>query len=93
MISIAIDEEKCIGCRACEIACSHHHKKVFDPEISSIEIHIRGKDMNISAVLHKKGGTNNHLACDRCETETEPLCFKYCDWDAVKMVEQPEEDI
>ena len=88
MFSIVIAEEKCVGCRACEIACSYHHRKVFDPEISSIEIYMEGKEQSIAAVIHREEGGNNHLACNQCGGETEPLCSKYCDWDAVQVVQR-----
>ena len=88
MFNIIIDEAKCTSCMACEIACSYHHKKVFDPGISSIEIHKHGeKEESISIILHKavpdtaaKGsaGKNGHLSCDYCQGENEPLCVRYC---------------
>ena len=88
MFNIIIDEGKCTGCMSCEIACSYHHKKVFAPGISSIEIHKHGeKEESISIKLHKavskmvsKGSTgkDGHLPCDHCQGESEPMCVRYC---------------
>jgi Fe-S-cluster-containing dehydrogenase component len=85
-IRIDIDKEKCNGCRGCEVACSYHHRKVFDPEISSIEIRLIGKELNLSTIIHSKEGETKHLACDGCQTESQPLCVKYCDLDAITII-------
>ena len=86
VVRIVIDEEKCTGCRVCEIACSYHHKKIFDPQISSIEVYPPGKGEILSTVVHRRGGKSGHLPCDQCAGEDQPLCLKYCDWDAIDVV-------
>ena len=74
---IVIETEHCAGCRTCELACSYHHKKVFSPSISSIEITDRLPKPSC-AVSFYLTNTDGHLACDICEGEDEPLCLKYC---------------
>lgn len=65
---------KCTGCRNCEIACSYHHRKVFSPEIASIEVRKRGEgEFGIVLYLQAEDG---HMACD-CEHGYE-FCLKYC---------------
>jgi Fe-S-cluster-containing hydrogenase component 2 len=41
---VSFETEICVGCRTCEIACSYHHKGVFMPSVSSIEIINRPED-------------------------------------------------
>jgi Fe-S-cluster-containing hydrogenase component 2 len=74
--------EKCTGCRACEIACSFHHERIFSPTISSIEIHRDLEKGKMAITIYdRKVGT--HHACDECEGEKEPLCVKYCTTKAI----------
>jgi len=72
---VTFDTQECGGCRTCEIACSYHHRKVFSPSISSIEVTDRPLGFTVSFYT---ADTNGHLACDRCKGEDEPLCLKYC---------------
>ena len=86
MFQIAIDPFRCVACMMCELACSYHHKKYFDPQISSIEIKMTGKEMILTGIVyHQK--SNTHIACDQCKGESGPLCIKYCEWDAIKILE------
>ena len=75
MNRVTFETSGCTGCRTCEIACSYHHKKVFSPSISSIEITDRPLAFAVSFYI---ANANSHLACDRCKGEDEPLCLKYC---------------
>ena len=77
MNKVAFETTECGGCRTCEIACSYHHRKVFRPSISSIEVTDRPEKLGF-AVSFYIGSANDHLACDRCEGEDETLCLKYC---------------
>ena len=74
---VTFDTQECGGCRTCEIACSYHHRKVFSPSLSSIEVTDKPEKLGF-AVSFYTADTNGHLACDRCESEDEPLCLKYC---------------
>jgi len=68
--------EKCVGCRACEIACSYYHRKIFSRKIAtSIEVKRRPKEGKFGIVLHRQT-ENKYLACD-C-TEGSEFCLKYC---------------
>lgn len=75
--NIRISNQECTGCRACEIACAFHHRRVFSRKMASLEVLRSEKDwkMSITRYLRDEKG---HLACDYCEGEKEPLCVKYC---------------
>ena len=73
---IDISREKCVGCRISELACSFHHKKVFDHEISSIRIWIGDKgelDIGLSET------------CD-CLVREDMLCIDFCPVDALQQL-------
>lgn len=91
---LVILRERCIGCRACEIACSYHHRKVFNPKISSLEIRMKGKREDIDVVVYEDFSKQNvpHIPCDRCEGEKEPLCIKYCAANAIQIMVQSKRD-
>jgi len=67
---IAIKPEKCTVCRSCEIACSYHFKKEFNPKISQIKIIFDPKSADLR--ISQENG------CDLCKNEKSPLCVKYC---------------
>ncbi|MEM3506233.1 MAG: 4Fe-4S binding protein [Candidatus Bathyarchaeia archaeon] len=69
--------EKCTGCRACEVACSFHHKKVFKRKISSIQIKRFEREGDIEIIIYKKA-EDERQPCDLCVGEIEPLCVKFC---------------
>jgi len=74
-VSIKHNMKKCYACKTCELACSYHHTGAFQPAKSSISVerdHIEGEWTWI---------LNN--TCDMCENETEPLCVKFCFYDAI----------
>jgi len=77
MNKVTFETHGCVGCRTCEIACSHHHKKVFSPNLSSIEIIDQPEKLGFTISFYIEN-ENDHLACDRCEGEDEALCIKYC---------------
>lgn len=61
----------CMGCKICELACSFHHKGVFNPDMASIEI-VDDIRKNIKIKIYKKKD-KNHLQCDYCY-----MCVEYC---------------
>jgi len=68
MDSVRLD--RCTGCRSCEIACSFHHTRSFDPAKSSIQVRL---DKNTGVVSIDFDST-----CDACSNEKEPLCSLFC---------------
>jgi len=74
---IKIDIDKCIGCCTCELVCSYHHKKCFNPIFSSIRVNFKDNyDINI-------------VTLDTCDYNGEggPFCIKFCPVNAIKLVE------
>ena len=81
MLKLEVNVEKCTGCRACEIACSYHHGKTFNPRLASLHVHRVEKEGEISIILYKdltKKEREKRFPCDGCVEEPEPLCIKYC---------------
>ena len=65
-----IRSELCTGCRCCELACSFHFARAFDPANSSIQV--RGDHQTGEIWL------DLHPTCDLCRGEEEPLCVRFC---------------
>ncbi len=68
MDSVRLD--RCTGCRACEIACSFHHTRSFDPAKSSIQVNME-KSTGIVSI-------DFDSTCDGCSNEEKPLCSLFC---------------
>ena len=71
------DMKSCGGCRTCELACSFHHEKNFNPKISSLKI-LDKKDEKgyLVEILSEKIGLR--YACDGCSGLKTSLCVQYC---------------
>lgn len=70
---LAIDYDKCTGCRNCELACSVEHYQEFSPARARIQV-IKQESRNIVAPI----------VCLQCES---PLCREACPNDAIVMNE------
>ena len=69
-IPTVINLDLCTECRTCELACSFHHNKSFDPAKSSIQVELDSNTGDISV--------NFAPTCDGCSNEEEPLCLLFC---------------
>ena len=86
MYHININQEKCTGCKACEFACSYHHRKVFNPKLASLHIRLTERGETISIILFKyltEAEKRKRIPCDQCKSEPEPLCVTYCVFGAI----------
>ena len=78
-IKIKHSLEKCNACKTCELICSYHHTKAFQPAVSSISVerdHVNGI---------WRWTVND--TCDNCEKEEQPLCVKFCFYNAITIEE------
>ncbi len=64
-----INPEKCTGCRICEIVCSIHHEKVFNPTRARIQI-----------IKWDMSGIYIPMVCQQCES---PVCETVCPMGAI----------
>jgi Fe-S-cluster-containing dehydrogenase component len=88
MRSLIIEKEKCTGCRSCELACSYHHSRLFNPRKASIFIEKIEKYGIINIYPYSKLPKNEikkRFACDRCKGEDEYQCVKYCNFGAIRL--------
>ena len=69
--------ENCIACRICELACSFHHERIFNPAVSSIEITKHDAIGDVEVDIHTQAAGNRRI-CDSCQSESIPLCIKWC---------------
>ena len=70
---LAVDINKCTGCRMCELACAMVREKAFHPRKARIKVHLIGLPHIPVPVYTRK--------CDACGGE--PACVKYCEVDAL----------
>lgn len=71
---LCINLHKCTGCRSCELACSWHFYKTFNPEASAIKVNRYDEEIELYI----------NSTCDLCYQEDIPLCIKYCAPKALK---------
>jgi len=76
---ISVDLEKCCACRSCELACSFHHHRRFDPSCSSIRVHREDGQgtLEISVIS----------TCDGCPGDQPPWCVRFCSSGCLKLEE------
>ena len=67
--------ENCVGCRACELACSYHHRQIFPRKITSIEVQRKGREGKFGIILYRQA-KDGRMACDCAEGKE--LCLNYC---------------
>jgi len=72
------DFSKCGGCRTCEMACSYHHKGVFQPAASSLRILDKEHGSGFLLELEEEGDLIR-TACDGCEGLPVPRCVEVCE--------------
>ena len=88
MSRVAIDVSRCTACRTCEIACSFHHRKCFDPEIASLSVRSAREWPKVTVRVYNASSPferGKHLDCDGCPDESIPLCQKYCPVRAIEL--------
>jgi Fe-S-cluster-containing hydrogenase component 2 len=66
---LAVDCDKCTGCRSCELACSVFHVQASNPAKSAVRI-----------VKGAKKGLNVPVICQQCEV---PACANICPVQAI----------
>ncbi len=72
------DMPTCGACRTCEMACSYHHRGIFNPSMSSIKI--KDKEMGKGFSVEIVGiGDETRIACDGCDGRDGPLCLVFCE--------------
>lgn len=68
---IAVDQQKCTGCSACQLACSFHHTKDCGLGASCIRIDRDNGTGRIETTILEE-------CCDMCMDQEHPLCIRFC---------------
>ena len=76
----AFEMPTCGGCRTCEMACSFHHTRQFNPAVSSIKIlNVEGPaPFRVWLVRDGEADGIAGIPCDVCRELPEPLCLQFC---------------
>jgi Fe-S-cluster-containing dehydrogenase component len=76
---ISIDLAKCCACRSCELACSFHRHKCFDPSRSSIKVYREDGKGTVEISLIS--------SCDGCPGDEPPWCVRFCSSGCLQLAE------
>ncbi len=76
--TIIIDEKKCTGCRACELACSGSKEGEFIPERARVRV-----------IANPLEGRSRPAVCLQCE---DPMCAPVCPAQAISKTKTPQGD-
>jgi coenzyme F420 hydrogenase subunit beta len=77
--------DACTACHSCELACSYHHLRIFQPSRSSVWVE-RDPDNGVvvRGIQVEAGG--ERLPCDGCRGEDGRQCDAFCNRPAVRSV-------
>lgn len=67
---VFFDASRCTGCRACEVACSFHHNRNFNPQQSSVRVGMNKRTGEVTLYFT--------VTCDLCERQEIPSCIAAC---------------
>ena len=76
-MKVYANEVLCTTCRTCQLVCSFHHVKRFQPDKASISIHRDNRTGSISWAVDE--------TCDLCRNEKASLCISNCPFGALRM--------
>ena len=84
MSRIVRNAARCYGCKICQLVCSLHQTGSFWPERSSIQV---SRSPRTGVVQWSIDET-----CDLCGREGEPLCLKYCSYQALRKASDEDQE-
>jgi len=73
-MKLVVNKSKCTGCRFCMLVCSLHHGGVCGQDQSRIWIDRSSLKLDVPHIRKE---------CDFCGGD--PLCVKYCPFDAIEV--------
>ncbi len=78
---ITVDLDKCTGCKACELGCSFHLRRHYNPEHSAIRIWMEDTEGHVDVEIINDPDI---AVCDGCVGEPQgEQCEYYCKPNAV----------
>jgi len=75
---VLVDTTLCVGCRACEAACSETNKNPAPPEGDAVLEHRRETTENAFTVVNRVEGVDNRFAKRQCMHCISPACASAC---------------
>jgi coenzyme F420 hydrogenase subunit beta len=77
--------DACTACHSCELACSYHHLRVFQPSRSSVWVD-RDPDSGVVERRVQVEPGAERVPCDGCSDEDSRQCDAFCNRPAVRTV-------
>ena len=85
---LVFESQRCTGCRACEIACTFHHRGEFGRHGGSLEVRRDADSGKIELVYFLEADTSRP-ACDLCNSENTARCVEFCSAQAITLTAAP----
>lgn len=87
---LIFESQKCTGCRACEIACTFHHRGEFGRHRGSLEVK-RDTASGEIELIYFPAASASRPACDLCVGEKTVRCVEFCSPQAITLASATED--